>query len=109
MAFSDITQFPRGRVHVAALSNTAKTLFAANVKAKITHIVISGGAAAEVVIFRDLDDSPEIVRVAVAAGQTKVIPGWQVTDQGIEVITVDAAGDVTVTAFTVEPDVTNVA
>lgn len=110
MAFSDITEFPRGYVHIAALSDTAKQIAAADGPTlKICYFVISGGAADEIVIFRDADDSPEQQRVAVPSGATVVIPGFQTTTEGLEVVCASSAGDITVTARTVEPTRTNVA
>ena len=94
--------FAPGNILVASLTNSARAAVpVALAGLQITHIVISGGAANEIVIFRDIDDSPERMRVSVLAGDTKVIPGYSADDQGTEILTASAAGDVTVTFFTV--------
>lgn len=95
----DQALFPKGRTHITALDTTAQTVVAAGARRKFTHFIISGGNAAEIVIFRAVDDAPEYFRVAVPAASTVVVPGFDCGPQGLEVATVTAAGDVYVTAF----------
>jgi hypothetical protein len=99
------------RVTVTALTNVAQAIFAASgvtddLGSKlILGFLINGGAAAEVVIFRATDDTPEYFRVNVAAA------GFAYHDQpfeisaaeGLELITASAAGDVEVTVFYYQP------
>ncbi len=99
MAFSDFTEYPRGVKRVTSLSNTAKELFPTTNRAKISHIVLTPGTAKVTVIFRALDDSPEVIRVSLLADETQVIPGWKVDAEGLEVITAAGDGNTEVTAF----------
>jgi hypothetical protein len=93
------------------LSNTAQEVFSATSGSfggtDVDVIHLRGGAAAEVVIFRAVDDSPEYFRVSLAIGEEKWLlfpkPVRFASDQGLEVITADAAGDVTVELYYHQP------
>lgn len=103
MPYNDQTEYPRAFVKVTALTNTAQPLFAAGTGAKISHVVISNpDTATATVIFRAIDDSPEIMRVTLLAGTSITLPrGWMVDSEGVEVITAAAitATGLEVTAF----------
>jgi hypothetical protein len=93
------------RVTIAALTNTAQAVFTSVASALgqqvILGFLINGGAAAEVVIFRATDDSPEYFRVNIGAGGFALHeqPFCIAMSEGLEVITASAAGDVEVTVF----------
>lgn len=85
-------------VTVSGLTNSAQTLLPALPKRSIQFCVLIGGASDETVVFRAVDDSPTYATIAVAAGETKVVPvNTSITEEGLEVGTTTAAGDVTVT------------
>ena len=90
---------PNQIVNIESLTNSAQTVFAAGAKVRIGHIVCAGGAAAEIVIFRAIADTPVYMQVNVPIGDTVVVPGWVVGTGGLEVITASAAGDVNVAVF----------
>jgi len=95
------------RVTVTALTNVAQQVFAASGitgdlgKVLVLGFIINGGAAAEQVIFRATDDTPEYFRVNVAAGGVQIHsdPFEVPAIEGLELITASAAGDVEVTVF----------
>lgn len=97
MGYNDGSEYPKGKALAASLTTTPQTLYAG--KAKVSHFVVGGGAADEIVIFRAVDDSPEYMRVPVLAGTTVVVPGFEIGAEGLEVVTASLAGDVTVAAF----------
>ncbi len=99
------------RVTVTSLTNTAQSIFAATAGATgnilVNGIIVNGGAAAEIVIFRAEDDSPEYFRISVPIGDTKYIefrtPLAISALDGMEALTASAAGDVEVTVFYWQP------
>jgi hypothetical protein len=84
-------------VEVGSLTNTAQVLLKALPSRIITSCVIQGGADDETVVFRGVGGSPTYATVNVAAGAVvgralnAAIPA-----AGLEVVTSNAAGDVTV-------------
>lgn len=102
------------RVTITALTNVAQTVFAASGlspdfgKVLILGFVINGGAAAEQVIFRAVDNAPEYFRVNVGAAgfQAHEEPFEIPADEGLELITASLAGDVEVTIFYFVPGAT---
>ena len=101
MAFNDFSEFPRGRTQVTSLTNTAQSVFTG--PGRVSGVVINGGANPEIVIFRANDDSPEYFRFDIAATSSVYIPVRFFAEEGLEVLTATAAGDVTVTVFYFEP------
>lgn len=98
MPFTEQTEYPSGTFTTQALTTTPQTVFSG--KAKVSHMVLQGGAAAEIVIFRAVDNSPELFRIKLAIGETVVIPrGFKVDSEGLEILTASAAGDVAVTIW----------
>jgi len=95
------------RVTITALTNVAQQVFAPSGisgdlgKVLVLGFVINGGAAAEQVIFRADDNTPEYFRVNVGAGgfQPHTEPFEIPAIEGLELITASAAGDVEVTVF----------
>lgn len=87
----------RGGTSATALTNTPKVLLRPVPVRTVTFCVIQGGAAQEDVIFRGVGGSPVYATVTVNAGQVvgralnAAIPA-----AGLEVVTSNAAGDVTV-------------
>ena len=78
---------------------TAQGVGTASAKIKVSSSVLSGGAAAEEVIFRRTGAGAEILRIPLAIGENlEITRGFQ-ADSGLEVLTADAAGDVHVTVF----------
>ncbi len=98
MAFNDLTEFPRNTIRIDALTNVAKVIAAGNIR--IVGILVSEQAgAAEVLRFREADDSPEYFSINIAANETKFFP-IRVNLTDVEVITDSAANvDVTIFAF----------
>ena len=96
-----MTEFPRGRSQITSLTTTAQSVFTG--PNRVAGVVINGGAAAEIVIFRANDDSPEYFRYHIAANTSAFLPVSFFAEDGLEVITASAAGDVTVTVFYFEP------
>ncbi len=92
--------YPRGRTVVTSLTNTAQSIFTG--AWRVAGVVMTGGASAEVVIFRANDDSPEYFRYSLPAGTSVFLPVHFYAEDGLEVITATAAGDVTVTVFYVK-------
>lgn len=80
-----------------ALTNTPQTILQRAPTRTVTFCVIQGGAAQEDVIFRGVGGTPVYATVTVNAGQVlgramnAAIPAG-----GLEVVTSNAAGDVTV-------------
>ena len=83
----------------AALSNTAVPVFTDG--RWVQNIIIEGGAAAEIVIFRAIADTPVWFRVPVGIAGSVVLTfsGRGLFLPGLEVITASAAGDVGVAIF----------
>jgi hypothetical protein len=90
-------QARRGGTSAAELTNKAQVLLVPAPTRTLTYCVIQGGAAAEQVIFRGVGGSPTYATVNIAAGAVvgrslqAAIPAG-----GLEVLTSDPAGDVTV-------------
>ena len=98
MAYDDFSQHPRGRTSITDLSDTAQTIFTG--PGRVEGIHIFGGSAAEIVIFRAVDDSPEYFRHDIGAAPSSVyLPMSFFAEDGLEVITASAAGAVRVTVF----------
>lgn len=91
---SSSADFPRGRFRTTNLSNTAQSVAAGPILVRGFRLV--GGAAAEIVIFRAPDDSPVYCQIPVAIGAyvESDVPFY--AEEGLEVITASAAGDVEV-------------
>jgi hypothetical protein len=91
---------PKGRFAINDLTNAAREVVANASAIQVAGVVIGGGAANEVVIFRSqADGSTVYMTVPVLAGDSKVIPFPWEAPLGLEVITASAAGDVSVTIF----------
>lgn len=86
------------RVLVQNLTNTPQVVFAAgsNVDQVISHFAIAGGAQDEIVDVRTVTGNALIKRVPVKAGTYVEVTGFIIPEQGVQVVTVTAAGDVTV-------------
>lgn len=82
---------------VTSLTNTAQSILTG--AGRVNGVVINGGAAAEVVIFRATADTPEYFRYQIPIGASVFLPIRFFAEAGLEVITADAAGDVQVTVF----------
>jgi hypothetical protein len=92
------TSIPTGLFAIADLSNAAREVVASPNAIHVHGVVISGGAAAEQVIFRSqADGSTVYMTVDVPILTTVVIPFAWIAALGLEVITASAAGDVKVT------------
>lgn len=106
MAYNHKTQFPRSYVQIVNVTTTPQTLFAASAAVGLKFLVISNGdatPAVRTVIFRAVDDSPEVLRMCIPASTSIVVPGWKIDTEGLEVL--DAASNtagVYVTAFYVQ-------
>jgi hypothetical protein len=87
---------PRGIFQTTNLSNTAQPVFTEG--RQVVGVIITGGATAEVVIFRAINDT-EYFRVNVAIGATVIVEFPWYANGGLELITADAAGDVRVAVF----------
>jgi hypothetical protein len=96
---------PNATAKASSLTNTAQTLLDAVSGAvggtDVLGVHIRGGAAAEVVIFRAVDDTPEYFRVPIAANgfEELKLPFRVARSEGLEVLTADTAGDVEVVLF----------
>jgi hypothetical protein len=102
----DHFEFPRGLFSTAALTNVAQDVGTASIPQRVCWINLIGGAANEVVILRKSDASAEYCRIPVAAGASVMLPGFKFyASAGLEVLTVDAAGDVTCQVAYVDPTV----
>lgn len=99
MGWNDWSEHPRRTLRLVALSDTAFTVHAADTPIKISGILISNQTAgAEVVRFRDIDNSPEHFSLNIGASKTEFFPIHVQLNQ-LEVIC-DSATDVDVTIFT---------
>lgn len=85
----------KARFAIDDLSNTATTVFTAG--RWVTGVTVSGGAAAEIVIFRATADTPEYRRVPVGIAGFATFEFPWFAEGGLEVLTASAAGDVGVT------------
>lgn len=98
MPFSDQTEYPRGIFHTGVLTNSAQSVGTGRVK--VSHVLINGGAADEIVNFRGTGGTPATYfTVSVPAGELVVIPRGFEVSQGLEALTISAAGDVWLTVF----------
>lgn len=98
--YIDNVMFPKGRATITALTNVSQVILAASLgRIKITHLIISGGVAAESVIFTSADGVTEYFRISVPAGDTAIVPGFDCPATGLAAITSSAAGDVDVATF----------
>lgn len=105
MAYDDFSQFPKGRTRYTDVDTTAQTIFTG--PGRVAGIHIRGGAAAEIVIFRAVDDSPVYFQHDIAATPASTyIPVSFFAEDGLEVLTASAAGDVEVTVFYWHPNST---
>ena len=100
MGYSDQSEYPSGRFTTAALTNAAQDVGVAGEDVKVSHLIATGGAAAEIIIFRNSAGATEYFRLPVGIGET-VIPagGFEANLGGLEVLTDSAAGDVSLTIF----------
>lgn len=102
MAYSHKTQFPRSFLQVVDVVTTAQPIFSASSgNFALSHLVVANTtAAARTVIFRAVDNSPEVVRISLLANTTIVLPGWRVDSEGLEVLdSASAVAGVYCTAF----------
>jgi len=104
-AFSDYTQFPRGRKVISNLDSTPVTVFAAGTNFKITHFQISGDNTERLVTFRPVGGGTTILTIHARDGNSVTFPGWQTDEDGVEVLTDSATNDINITMFTVEPTI----
>lgn len=105
-AFSDYTQFPRGRKFIADLDSTPVTVFATNTSFKITHIQISATSGSNrKVTFRPVGGGTAIMIAWTSSGRSVTFPGWQTDAAGVEALTDSGTNDTQVTLFTVEPTI----
>lgn len=91
--YSDRGLYPRSVFSTAALDTTAQDVGTASVERRVAWGTITGGAAAEIVIFRDSAGSTEYFRQPVPIGAVIPLGGFFAKD-GLEVLTASAAGDV---------------
>lgn len=103
MSFTQQVAFARGRKTITDLTNAAQEVVANANELQITGVTISGGAAAEVVVFRSQDGNTTYFKVPVGIAGHTTIPFTWLADEGLEVLTESAAGDVGVTIFYVKP------
>jgi hypothetical protein len=102
----DHFQFPRGLFQTLVLTNVAQDVGTAGVPQRVKWIDITGGAAAEVIIFRSSDGATEYFRLNVGIAGTLHLDGFSFyAKSGLEILTADAAGDVKVTIAYVDPTV----
>jgi len=89
------------RVLINGLGSTPQDAFAAGVRARTEAILISGAPLLpRTVIFRGAAGTPEWFRAAVPANQALYLPlAFVIPAQGVEVLTADAGGDVSVCFF----------
>lgn len=87
--------YPKGRFNVTDLDTTPQEVFTGG--RGVSGIRIIGGAAAEIVIFRAVDNSPEYFRINVGIGEQYVDDLPWYAEEGLEVLTASGAGDVSVT------------
>lgn len=89
----------KNHFYAADLSNTAVPVFTDG--RYVQNIVISGGAAAEIVIFRAIADTPVWFQVPVGIAGSVVLSfsGNGLFLAGLEVLTASAAGDVSIAIF----------
>ena len=88
---------PRGIFQTLNLSNVAQAVFTGG--RRVAGFFIVGGAAAEIVIFRKIDDT-EYFRIPVAIGALVDLSKSEFyANGGLELITASAAGDVQVVVF----------
>ena len=100
MPFTNETEYPRGIFTTAALTNVAQDVGADGVNLKVSHLVATGGAAAEIIIFRNSAGTTEYFRLPIGIGETIVLPrGFETEEGGLEALTASAAGDVNLTVF----------
>jgi hypothetical protein len=107
MPSNDHNEYPRGVYHNRLISNAPVAIPATATppaeSVKVSHMILRGGAAEEILIFEHLDGSAEYFRVTLAIGENVILrQGWEATG-GLRVQTASAAGDVEVTVFYVVP------
>ncbi len=92
MGFNDQSQYPRGSTKITSLTNVAQEVSAGPIR--VNRLIALGGAAEEIIILRNTAGT-EFGRYVVAIGATlnERVEFWAAD---LEVITVSAAGDVTV-------------
>jgi hypothetical protein len=103
--YNEHSEYPGNVFSTVALTTTPQTVFTG--KRKVSHMVITGGAALETIIFRGIDNTPEYWRLLVPISATITISrGWEVyaeesdgSGSGLEILTLDPAGDVGVAIF----------
>lgn len=97
-AFAQTVPQRRVGATVSNLTNVPQTLIPALPVRTVQFCVLIGGAAQKDVVFRAVDNSPVYTTITLGAGETKVIQvNTPITEEGLEVGTSTAAGDVTVT------------
>jgi len=85
----------KARFNAADLADTAQAVFSNG--RWVVGVSITGGAAAEIVIFRATADTPEYRRVNVGIAGFATIDFPWFAEAGLEVLTASAAGDVNIT------------
>jgi hypothetical protein len=88
--------FAREVFSTTALTSVAQSVNSgARIRSK--YVYVGGGAAAEIVIFRRPSAGSEYFRIPVGIAGAIALPAFEFDfDDGLEVITASAAGDVTV-------------
>jgi glutathionyl-hydroquinone reductase len=102
MAYSHKTQFPRSFLQVVDVTTTAQPIFAASTgNYALSFLVVANTTgAARTIMFRAVDNTPEVVRVTLLANTSIVLPGWRVDAEGLEVVdAASVAAGVYCTAF----------
>ncbi len=98
MAYNEWSEFPRQLIRIDALTNVAKTVSTTPIN--ISGILVTNRAAnAELVLFREVDDTPEHFAINIGISATEFFPiRCHLPD--LEVI-LDGAGDVDITIFAI--------
>lgn len=89
---NDLFEFPKGHFRTAVLTNSAQDVALGAIR--MVGFTVTGGAAAEIVIFRSADGATEYFRWNAAIGTSYHVPKRAYYALGLEVITASAAGDV---------------
>lgn len=89
---NEILEFPKGHFRTATLTNAAQDVATGAIR--MVSFTATGGAAAEIIIFRSADGATEYFRWNLAIATSYHVPKKVYYPLGLEVITASAAGDV---------------
>jgi hypothetical protein len=104
MPYQDHAEYPRGVFHTAVLTNVAQDVGTSGQAVKVSHYLIrSGGGGNDVIIFRNSAGTSEYFRIDVPAQTSICDPRGFTADEGLEVLTLAAAGDVYLSVFYAVP------